>query len=178
MHDSYHHRQYQGIHVSYLLPSAVDCRLPLVAICHFLQLALLHVLHTRNNTDGNKLVIFSCIALYYGDNYILTVADCINAIITPTNLVQRLWCIDPHGLLCNAGEGGPRTVAVREGEEDVFWFNVQVHQGHGVDVLQTLQNRTTDIATLFPLLTDHITRELEDHDNIFSLKVKVMSTYS
>ena len=104
--------------------------------------------------------------------------DCINAIITPTNLVQRLWCIDPHGLLCNAGERGPRTVAVREGEEDVFWFNVQVHQGHGVDVLQTLQNRTTDIATLFPLLTDRITSELKDHRNIFSLKVKVMSTYS
>ena len=27
---------------------------------------------TRNNTDGNKLVIFSGIALYYGDNYILS----------------------------------------------------------------------------------------------------------
>ena len=26
-------------------------------------------LHTRNNTDGNKLVIFSGIALYYGDTY-------------------------------------------------------------------------------------------------------------
>ena len=25
---------------------------------------------TGNNTDGNKLVIFSGIALYYGDNYI------------------------------------------------------------------------------------------------------------
>ena len=25
---------------------------------------------TRNNTDGNKLVIFSCIASYYGDDYI------------------------------------------------------------------------------------------------------------
>ena len=24
---------------------------------------------TRNNTDGNKLVIFSGIALYYGDDY-------------------------------------------------------------------------------------------------------------
>ena len=28
-------------------------------------------LRTRNNTDGNKLVIFSGIALYYGANYIL-----------------------------------------------------------------------------------------------------------
>ena len=26
------------------------------------------VLCTRNNTDGNKLVVFSSIALYYGDN--------------------------------------------------------------------------------------------------------------
>ena len=26
---------------------------------------------SRNNTDGNKLVIFSGIALYYGDNYIV-----------------------------------------------------------------------------------------------------------
>ena len=29
------------------------------------------MLHTLNNTDGNKLVIFSGIALYYGDNYIV-----------------------------------------------------------------------------------------------------------
>ena len=36
-----------------------------------LPLALLLVLRTRNNTDGNKLVIFSGIALYYGDNYII-----------------------------------------------------------------------------------------------------------
>ena len=35
---------------------------------HLLSLALLLVLCTRNNTDGNKLVIFSGIALYYGDN--------------------------------------------------------------------------------------------------------------
>ena len=118
------------------------------------------------------------VASYYGDNYILTIANCINAIVMPTNLVQRLWCFDPHGLLCNAGEGRPRTVAVRKGEEDVLWFNVQVHQGHGVDVLQTLQNRTIDIATLSPLLTDHITRELEHHHNIFfPLKVKITSTF-
>ena len=41
-------------------------------ITSLLPLALLLVLRTRNNTDGNKLVIFSGIALYYGDNYILT----------------------------------------------------------------------------------------------------------
>ena len=35
-------------------------------------IALLLVLHTRNNTDGKKLMIFSGIALYYGDTYILT----------------------------------------------------------------------------------------------------------
>ena len=29
------------------------------------------MLRTHNNTDGNKLVIFSGIALYYGDTYIL-----------------------------------------------------------------------------------------------------------
>ena len=38
-----------------------------------LPLALLLVLRTRNNTDGNKLVTFSGIALYYGDNYIIAV---------------------------------------------------------------------------------------------------------
>ena len=36
-----------------------------------LPLALLLVLRTRNNTDDNKLVIFSDIASYYGDNYII-----------------------------------------------------------------------------------------------------------
>ena len=38
---------------------------------HSLLLALLLVLHTRNNTAGNKLVIFSGIASHYGDNYII-----------------------------------------------------------------------------------------------------------
>ena len=40
-------------------------------ITHLLPLALLLMLRTCNNTDGNKLAIFSGIALYYGDNYIL-----------------------------------------------------------------------------------------------------------
>ena len=41
------------------------------SITRLLLLALLLMLQTRNNTDGNKLVIFSGIASYYGDNYIL-----------------------------------------------------------------------------------------------------------
>ena len=40
-------------------------------ITHLLPLALLLMLRTHSNTDGNKLVIFSGIALYYGDTYIL-----------------------------------------------------------------------------------------------------------
>ena len=40
-------------------------------ITRLLPLALLLVLRTRNNTDGNKLVIFSGMAWYYGDNYIV-----------------------------------------------------------------------------------------------------------
>ena len=42
------------------------------SITRLLPLALLLVLRTRNNTDGNKLVIFSGIASYCGDNYILS----------------------------------------------------------------------------------------------------------
>ena len=38
-----------------------------INITRLLPLALLLVLRTPNNTDGNKLVIFSGIALYYGD---------------------------------------------------------------------------------------------------------------
>ena len=40
-----------------------------------LLLALLLVLRNRNDTDGNKLVIFSGIASYYGDNYIANVTN-------------------------------------------------------------------------------------------------------
>ena len=39
-------------------------------ITHLLPLALLLVLRTCYNTDGNKLVIFSSIASYYGNTYI------------------------------------------------------------------------------------------------------------
>ena len=40
-------------------------------ITRLLPLALLLVLRIRNNTDGYKLVIFSSIAFYYGDTYII-----------------------------------------------------------------------------------------------------------
>ena len=45
-------------------------------ITRLLPLVLLLMLRTRNNTDGNKLVIFSGIALYYGDNYIIPLISC------------------------------------------------------------------------------------------------------
>ena len=35
------------------------------------QLGLLLMLCTQNNTDGDKLITFSGIALHYGDNYIV-----------------------------------------------------------------------------------------------------------
>ena len=40
---------------------------PSYTITDLLLLALLLVLHTHKNTDGNKLVTFSSVALYYGD---------------------------------------------------------------------------------------------------------------
>ena len=41
------------------------------------------MLCTHNNTDGNKLVIFSSITLYYGDTYIvIVVLRCIGKNIT------------------------------------------------------------------------------------------------
>ena len=42
-------------------------------ITRLLPLALLLMLYTHNNTDGSKLVIFSSIALYYGETYMQTV---------------------------------------------------------------------------------------------------------
>ena len=44
-------------------------------VTSLLPFALLLVLRTRNNTDGNKLVIFSGIALYYGDTYMYVVSS-------------------------------------------------------------------------------------------------------
>ena len=55
------------------------------------------MLRTRNNTDGNKLVIFSGIALYYGDNYILLQHPFYLAILVvsveewPLNIAIRLY---------------------------------------------------------------------------------------
>ena len=46
-------------------------------ITPLLRIGIMFVLHICNNTDGNKLVILSAIALYYiyyGDNYIVTPA--------------------------------------------------------------------------------------------------------
>jgi len=40
-------------------------------ITRLLPLALLLVLHTHNNTDGNKIITFSSTALYNGDNLLL-----------------------------------------------------------------------------------------------------------
>ena len=45
--------------------------LPEKSIMCLLLLASLLVLHTCNNTDGNKLVTLFGIALYYGDTYII-----------------------------------------------------------------------------------------------------------
>ena len=53
------------------------CRIKIVPLIsaknltHLLPLTLLLVLHTGNNTDGNKLVIFSGIAWFCGDVVIL-----------------------------------------------------------------------------------------------------------
>ena len=43
-----------------------------MSLDNLLLLALLLVLHTHNDTDSNKHVILSGIALYCGDNYILS----------------------------------------------------------------------------------------------------------
>ena len=63
-------------------------------ITHLLPLALLLVLRTRNNTDGNKLVIFSGIALYYGDNYIIPCASnlCVCVCVSVTIISARFTC--------------------------------------------------------------------------------------
>ena len=77
-----------------------------------LPLALLLVLRTHNNTDGNKLVIFSSVKLYYGDNYILiypcreelkgpshvAVYRCITRYIGQSHLYM-LWFVKIHTLM-------------------------------------------------------------------------------
>ena len=58
-------------------------------ITRLLPLALLFVLHIHNNTDSNKLVIFSGIALYYGNNYILSrTATCVHTQHTQYSLAN------------------------------------------------------------------------------------------
>ena len=59
-------------------------------ITRLLPLALLLVLCTRNNTDRNKLVIFSGISLYYGETYfaMLPVQD-VHCFVGWTPLVLR-----------------------------------------------------------------------------------------
>ena len=56
-----------------------------------LSLALLLMLRTHNNTDGNKHVIFFGIALYYGDNYIDLLL-----------LLRKMWFIDCSSIYENS----------------------------------------------------------------------------
>ena len=63
-----------------------------------LPLALLLVLHTHNNSDSNKLVIFSGIALYYGDTYILSITCAASALILHVSTYSREH-LNSH--LCN-----------------------------------------------------------------------------
>ena len=66
-------------------------------ITRLLPFALLLVLRTRNNTDGNKLVIFSGIASYYGDNYIVSYMynSCVIACLTATVHAQYMHTVGP-----------------------------------------------------------------------------------
>ena len=61
-------------------------------ITRLLPLALLLVLRTRNNTDGNKLVIFSGIASYNGDNYIVCMWPTCSVLIQHTHLLLLIGC--------------------------------------------------------------------------------------
>ena len=54
-----------------IIITIVPSYIPEKNITYLLPLALLLMLRTCNNTDGNKLMIFSGTASYYGDNYIL-----------------------------------------------------------------------------------------------------------
>ena len=55
-------------------------------------LALLLVLHTHNSTDGNKLMIFSGIALCYGDTYIIKILFSVPAGV-PASLAGKIYWI-------------------------------------------------------------------------------------
>ena len=58
-------------------------------ILRLLPLALLFVLRTHSNTDGNKLVIFSSIASYYGDNY---TSPMLEAFISDRYCISEVAC--------------------------------------------------------------------------------------
>ena len=66
-------------------------------ITRLLPLALLLVLRTRNNTDGNKLVIFSGIALCYGDTYILLLCNThmIGTHVVKWSIRTRYFMLEP-----------------------------------------------------------------------------------
>ena len=81
-------------------------------ITRLLPLPLLLMLCTCNNTDGNKLVIFSGTALYYGDNYMIGYILCaywtlqcftacpkaffsISSLLLPPSLSTLQVCIPP-----------------------------------------------------------------------------------
>ena len=55
-------------------------------------MALILVLCTRNDTDGNKLVVFSDIALYYGDTDIITILSSVPAGV-PASLAGKIYWI-------------------------------------------------------------------------------------
>ena len=64
--------QYQVLQVTHATPGLIITTVQSYTgkdITCLLLLAWLLMLHTRNNTDGNKLVIFFGITLYYGDTY-------------------------------------------------------------------------------------------------------------
>ena len=73
-------------------------------ITRLLSLALLLMLHTRNNTDSNKLVIFSSIALYYGDTCILS--------CNPSNEHACPACCQHNNCITHILRGGGNTVGV------------------------------------------------------------------
>ena len=55
------------------------------------------MLRTHNNTDGNKLVIFSSVALYYGDTYIVIVR-CLCSIVN-NEILYKQWSLSSKQML-------------------------------------------------------------------------------
>ena len=50
-----------------------------------------YFLHTRYNTDDNKLMIFPCIALYYGDTYIWFLSEAAMYFMHTQSRTRPLW---------------------------------------------------------------------------------------